>query len=138
MSDGPKDIQRWQAELLETTRMIEAELNSKIVYLERSIALAKQQQEELSKQLLDVSLTGVDADDTILSQLEDSIRNGKSFDKQAIPNTQAVTEILCDNTLREKIHYLASDGNTVSQIGEATELDTGAVEMILHLRKPLA
>jgi hypothetical protein len=135
MSDGPKDVQRWQAELLETTRMLEGELNSKIVYLERSIALAKQQQEALSEQLHTASRQNIDTNDNTLSQLEDSIRTGESFDKQAIPNSQAVTEVLCDDTLREKIHYLASEGNTISQIGELTEVDAGAVEMILHLRE---
>ncbi|MBA2114638.1 hypothetical protein [Bremerella alba] len=118
MSGGPAEINKWQVEMLERTREFQAEVDTKLLILQRA-------------------LTKVDA--AVLPPeerraIEDTLRDSRQLSDKGSPNFSAVSELLCDDAKRTEIYTLVDQGHSQEEIAKQMNLDPYAVEMILNLR----
>lgn len=125
MSDGPPELNRWQVEMLERTRELQATVDTKLLILQRVLAQAQQAMGEM---------TSEEMSSEERSALEATLRESATLVQQGPPNFRSVSEILCDDQTRGDIYRLHDEGRTQDEIAQRLALDPYAVEMILHLR----
>lgn len=134
MSDGPADLQRWQVEMLETTRQLQGEINTKLRLLVRWQELARQEADRLAELLDRAEAQAVPTGEAAYDYLQQLLAEiGDTASVDPPPFTQ-VSEILCNEEKRLRIYELADQQTTVPDIARKTETDATAVEMILKLR----
>lgn len=134
MSGGPNDLQRWQAEMLTITRQFQAELNTKIHYLQQAMTLAQQDAQRLQALLDAAQRQGTEASSPAIDPLQNAIRDAAKFDAAAAPDFGVVTETLCDAAKKNELYTLSDNGKSVEEIAAAMEMDPVAVEMVLSMR----
>lgn len=134
MSGGPNDLQRWQAEMLTITRQFQAELNTKIRYLQQALLLAEQESARLESLVGAAQAQGIAADADAARQLRAAMEVAGSFDADQAPDFGVVTETLCDAKKKNQLYALSDEGKTVEEIAAEMAMDRAAVEMVLSMR----
>lgn len=118
MSGGPAELNKWQVEMLERTRELQAEVDTKLLILQRT--------------LLKIEAAPLSPDDRHAVQA--TVEASQQLVDQGSPNFSAVSELLCDDAKRAEIYALADQGHSQAEIAQQMDLDPYAVEMILNLR----
>lgn len=118
MSGGPAELNKWQVEMLERTRELQAEVDTKLLILQRT--------------LLKIEAAQLPAEDR--NAVQQTVNESRQLVDQGPPNFSAVSELLCDDMKRAEIYALADDGHSQAEIAQQMNLDPYAVEMILNLR----
>ncbi|TWT38809.1 hypothetical protein [Blastopirellula retiformator] len=134
MSGGPNDLQRWQAEMLTITRQFQAELNTKIHFLQQAMTLAEQDAQRLQTLIDAAQEQGIAADTVAVDQLRQAMQEAAKIDPGAAPDFGVITETLCDAKKKNELYALSDDGKTVEEIAAELEMDPAAVEMVLSMR----
>ncbi|MCC9606369.1 hypothetical protein LOC68_18210 [Blastopirellula sp. JC732] len=134
MSGGPNDLQRWQAEMLTITRQFQAELNTKIHYLQQAMTLAERDAERLQSLIEAAQAEGIKTDNVAVDRLRQAMEEAAKFDADAAPDFGVVTETLCDVKKKNELYAMSDDGKSVEEIAVAMEMDPVAVEMVLSMR----
>ncbi|PQO31624.1 hypothetical protein [Blastopirellula marina] len=119
MSDGPRELNQWQVEMLERTRELQALVDTKLLILQRT--LLKVKEAELS--------------DQERAAIEPVVRESQALADQGAPNFAAVSELLCDEAKKIEVYEMANAGSTPEEIAAKLDLDPYAVEMVLGLRE---
>lgn len=118
MSDGPAELNKWQVEMLERTRELQAEVDTKLLILQQML----------------MKLEAASLKPEERSQLKRALQDSHQLVDKGSPNFSAVSELLCDDSKRAEIYTLADQGNSQAEIANQMNLDPYAVEMILNLR----
>ncbi|EAQ79049.1 hypothetical protein [Blastopirellula marina] len=134
MSGGPNDLQRWQSEMLTITRQFQAELNTKIHYLQQAMTLAQEDAQRLQALLDAAKQQGIDVTSPAIDPLQQAMEVAARFDADAAPDFGVVTETLCDAKKKNELYALSDEGKSVEEIAAAMEMDLVAVEMVLSMR----
>ncbi|PQO30833.1 hypothetical protein [Blastopirellula marina] len=134
MSGGPNDLQRWQAEMLTITRQFQAELNTKIAYLQQALLLAEQESARLESLVGVAKTQGIGADESAVEKLRTAMGVAGEFDADQSPDFGVVTETLCDANKKNQLYALSDEGKTVAEIAAEMKMDSAAVEMVLSMR----
>ncbi|WP_144977268.1 hypothetical protein [Bremerella volcania] len=118
MSGGPADLNKWQVEMLERTRELQAEVDTKLLILQRT--------------LMKIEASALSPEER--RPIERTLQESRELVGEGSPNFSAVSELLCDDTKRAEIYALADQGQSQTEIAQQMNLDPYAVEMILNLR----
>jgi len=119
MSGGPAELNKWQVEMLERTRELQAEIDTKLLILQRTL----------------LKIDAAELPPPEREQIETTLRESRQLVDNGSPNFQAVSELLCDEAKRAEIYKLADQGLPPAEIAQQTNLDPYAIEMILNLRE---
>lgn len=120
MSGGPPELNRWQVEMLERTRELQATVDTKLLILQRALLKAQQAASHLSPEER--------------TQLASVLEDSQALVEQGSPKFQSVSELLCDEATRSQVYHLHDQGRSSQQIAQELSLDPYAVEMVLNLR----
>ncbi|MEW4563508.1 hypothetical protein AB1K70_13330 [Bremerella sp. JC770] len=118
MSGGPAELNKWQVEMLERTRELQAEVDTKLLILQRT--------------LLKIEAAALTPDER--QPIENVLQESHQLVEQGSPNFRGVSELLCDEAKKAEIYALAAQGHSHQEIAQQTNLDPYAIEMILNLR----
>ncbi len=118
MSGGPEELNKWQVEMLERTRELQAEVDTKLLILQRT--------------LLKIEAAQLPPEDR--HQIESTLTSSRELVDHGSPNFTGVSELLCDDVKRAEIYALADEGTSQADIAQQMNLDPYAIEMILNLR----
>ena len=118
MSGGPEELNKWQVEMLERTRELQAEVDTKLLILQRT--------------LLKIEAAQLPMQDR--QQIETTLAPSRELVDHGHPNFASVSELLCDDAKRAEIYALADQGQSQADIAHQMKLDPYAIEMILNLR----
>lgn len=118
MSGGPAELNKWQVEMLERTRELQAIVDTKLLILQRT--------------LLKIEATGLSPEER--QPIERTLQESRDLVGEGSPNFSAVSELLCNDVKRAEIYALADQGRSQSDIAKQMNLDPYAVEMVLNLR----
>ncbi|PQO35818.1 hypothetical protein C5Y96_09215 [Blastopirellula marina] len=118
MSGGPAELNKWQVEMLERTRELQAEVDTKLLILQRT--------------LLKIEAAHLPPEDR--HAVQETITESRQLVDQGPPKFSAVSELLCDDVKRAEIYALADEGQSQAEIAQQMNLDPYAIEMILNLR----
>ncbi|MEX0794017.1 MAG: hypothetical protein WD045_12850 [Pirellulaceae bacterium] len=134
MSDGPADLRRWQVEMLEITRQLQGEINTKLRLLARWQDLARREADRLQALLEQAEKKSVPTDDRAHEYLRQLLAEIDKGDPAAPPPFTQVSEILCSEPRRDLIYDLADQQTPLDEIARQAETEQAVVEMILKLR----
>ncbi|RCS40565.1 hypothetical protein DTL42_24650 [Bremerella cremea] len=118
MSDGPRELNQWQVEMLERTRELQAIVDTKLLVLHRT--------------LLKVKAAELTAEQR--AAIEPVVRESQVLADQGAPNFAAVSELLCDDEKKLEVYQMADEGHSAEEIANQLQLDLYAVETVLGLR----
>ncbi len=119
MSGGPADLNKWQVEMLERTRELQALVDTKLLILQRTLLKVEAAQLSAEQQ----------------SAIADTLQESQQLVDKGSPNFRTVSDLLCDDVKRAEIYTLADEGQSQEAIAQQMQLDVYAVEMILNLRE---
>lgn len=118
MSGGPAELNKWQVEMLERTRELQAIVDTKLLILQRT--------------LLKIDAAGLSPEDR--HPIEKTLQESRELVDQGSPHFSAVSELLCDDAKRAEIYNLADQGVSQAEIAQQMNLDPYAIEMVINLR----
>ena len=146
--DAPPEIIRWQVEMHELAREMKAELDTKMVALQKLIQLANQAEQRLTKAVEASQTSQVDQSRINTSTLEtlSEIASilGTQTSEESLNRLTELTNI-SDASLGisggsheqvKQVFYFADQGWSAIKISEKLQLPVGDVELILSLRVP--
>lgn len=134
MSDGPADLQRWQVEMLEITRQLQGEINTKLRLLARWQDLARREADRLQDLLDQAEAKSLPTDERAHQYLRELLAEIDMGAPSPPPPLPQVSEILCSEPRRDLIYELADQQTAIDEIARQVETDEAVVEMILKLR----
>lgn len=119
MSGGPAELNKWQVEMLERTRELQALVDTKLLILQRTL----------------MKIESADLSPEERRPIERTLQESQELVGEGSPNFSAVSELLCDDAKRTEIYTLADQGQSQEDIARQMNLDPYAVEMVLNLRE---